>query len=128
MMAGGWREASRWLLLMAMVVGQFTLWGALLGVVGLARLARWYPPIGSVTLIAYASYTLFGLIYFGRDATVLLLPLFMIQVFWMTYAVEALRDWLTQGFRRVAPPIRWLIPGAYSLLPLVLLLRITAGM
>lgn len=125
MMAGGWREASRWLGLFDLLIGQFTLIGLPLGLLGLSRLSRWYPPIGTVTLIAFASYMLFGLVYFGRDGAVLLLPLLMIQVFWMTYAVSALRDWLVGGLGR--PPLRWLVVGAYSLLPLALLVRIAVG-
>lgn len=122
--ADGWREAARWLYLFALVAGQFTPIGVVLGVVGLARLARWYPPLGVVTMVAYAAYILFGLVYFGRDSAVLLLPLLMIQVIWMTYAVYAFGQWLQRSFRSTAL-IRWVAPSAFCLLPLALLLRIT---
>ncbi len=123
-LADGWREATRWLNLFALVAGQFTPVGVILGIVGLARLARWYPPLGVVTMVAYAAYTIFGLVYFGQDSAVLLLPLLMIQVIWMTYAVYAVSQWLQHSFRATTLS-RWLAPAAFCLLPLALLLRIT---
>lgn len=120
-MADGWREASRWLELFETVIGQFTIVGVLLGVIGLARLARWYPPLGSVTMVAYATYAVFGLVYFGRNAAVLLLPLLMIQVFWMTYAVYSLTEWLKSR------PTRQVTQVAYAMLPLLMLIALIRG-
>ncbi len=122
-MSDGWREASRWLVLTGLVLGQFTAGGLALGALGLARLSRWYPPLGVITMIAYAGYALFGLVYFGRDSAVLLLPLFMIQVFWMTYAVYSLGQWL-QRSSQADSVVRWLAPAAFSLAPLLMLFRI----
>src|SRR5690606_34635526 len=68
MMADGWRNAARWLRLVELVVGQFTAVGVVLGVLGLSRLARWYPPLGTITMVAYATYALFGLVYFGNNS------------------------------------------------------------
>ncbi len=124
-MADGWHEASRWINLFNLVIGQFSVWGVLLGILGLARLARWYPPLGSVTMIAYAAYVIFGLVYFGRNSAVLLLPLLMIQVFWMTYAVYTFGEWLKKSFKAASPVVYWFAPAAYVLLPLLMLLRIT---
>jgi hypothetical protein len=118
--ADGWREAERWLYLVDLVVAQFTPLGVVVGIFGLARLARWYPPIGTVTIAGYAVHALFGLVYFGNNAAVLLLPLLMIQAFWMTYAFYALGDWLHRSRR----PVRWFAPVAYLSLPLLLLARI----
>lgn len=122
-MADGWREASRWLALGGLVLGQFTVGGLMLGALGLARLSRWYPPLGVITLIAYAGYALFGLVYFGRDSAVLLLPLLMIQVFWMTYAVYSLGQWLQRSSQQ-GGVARWLAPAAFTLAPLLMLFRI----
>ena len=124
-MADGWREASRWLYLFDLVINQFTIVGVALGIVGLARMARWYPPIGAVTMIAYASYVLFGLVYFGKDSAILLLPLLMIQVLWMTYAVYTIGQWLQQSLKPTHQVVRWLAPAVFTLLPLLLLFRIT---
>lgn len=126
-LADGWRQASRWIYLLGLIVGQFTAAGVALGVIGLARLARWYPPLGAVTMTAYATFAVFGLVYFGRDGAVLLLPLLVIQVFWMTYAVHALGEWLQHG-RPAGGAVRWLAPAAYTLLPLAMLLRITGSL
>jgi hypothetical protein len=117
-----WRDSSRWVMLIQLVVAQFTPIGALLGVLGLARLARWYPPLGLVTMVGYAAYALFGLVYFGSDSAVLLLPLFMIQVLWMTYAMFSFGAWLHKAFNQ--PVVRWLAPAAFMLLPLTMLLHI----
>jgi len=100
LIADAWRYGQRWIDLLAFIVNQFTPFGAALGVLGLARLSRWYPPLGVVTLLAFASYALFGLLYFGGDAAVLLLPLLMIQAIWLTAALAALRDWLLKIIRK----------------------------
>jgi hypothetical protein len=124
MMADGWRAGVRWLYLLRMVTEQFTVVGVLLGVLGITRLARWYPPLGVVTMAAYAGYTLFGLMYFGKNSPVLLLPLLMMQIIWMTYAVYTLGEWLKKSLHRESGLVRWVAPAAFTLLPLVLLLRI----
>lgn len=123
-MADGWREASRWLYLFNSVINQFSIVGVLLGIIGLARMARWYPPIGNVTMIAYAAYALFGLVYFGKDSDVLLLPLMIIQVIWMTYAVYTFEQWLQKSFKSSQQIVRWLTTAAFTLMPLLMLLRI----
>ena len=124
MLADGWHAAGRWLRLVNLVVSQFTVVGVVLGIFGLSRLARWYPPLGTVTMTAYAAHALFGLVYFGNDAQVLLLPLLMIQIFWMTYAVYVLGEWLQRSVRPRLQILRWLAPAAYVLLPMLLLARI----
>ncbi len=121
--ADGWREASRWIYLINLVRNQFTDIGILLGILGLARLARWYPPLGTTTLIAYGSYALFGLVYFGKDSNVLLLPMMVIHVIWMTYAIYTLGQWLQKSFFKRSQTA-WLATGAFTLLPLLLLARI----
>jgi hypothetical protein len=123
LLGDGWRNPDRWVDVARLVISQFTLIGALLGVFGLARLSRWYPPVGVVTLVAYGSFFVFGLLYFGGDAAVLLLPMLMIQVLWITYAVYGIGHWLTRSERLHAPS--WLAPAAYALLPAFLALQNT---
>jgi hypothetical protein len=120
MIATVWREPERWIRLMQLIVGQFTAIGLALGVLGLARLARWYPPVGVVTMIAFGTYAAFGLIYFGEDSPVLLLPLLMIQLLWMTYAMHTFGQWLEKSVHTA----RWIAAASFTLLPLVMLLRI----
>lgn len=122
-MADGWHEASRWLYLFNLVIRQFTPFGVLLGILGLARLARWYPVLGEVTMVAYAAYAIFGLVYFGRDSTVVLLPLLIIQIIWMTYAVYTFSQWLQKSLK-MNPAVGWFAPAIFTLLPLLLLFRI----
>jgi hypothetical protein len=124
LLADGWREASRWIDMIDLISNQFTVMGIALGLIGLSRLSRWYPPLGVLTLILYAGYALFGLIYFGGDRTVLLLPLLMIQVIWMTYAVFALSQWLQKSLDATSGMIRWAAPAVFALLPALLLWRI----
>lgn len=122
--ADGWREASRWLYLINLVRNQFTDIGILLGLIGLARLSRWHPELGTTTLLAYASYSFFGLVYFGKDSTILLLPLLMIHVIWMTYAIYALGHWLQKSLT-AQTDAKWLATAAFTMLPILLLGRIT---
>jgi hypothetical protein len=124
LLADAWREGERWIVLINLVVGQFTAVGAGLGILGLARLSRWYPPLGGVLLLAYGVYAVFGLMYFGGDAAVLLLPLLMIQVYWMTYAVFTFGQWMQKSIQPSQAALRWLAPAAFTLLPLFMLLRI----
>jgi hypothetical protein len=119
-----WRNAARWIDLVRLVVEQFTPLGILLGVLGLARLSRWYPPLGGVTMLAYGAYAFFGLIYLGARRDVLLMPLFIIQVIWMTYAAFALSEWLAKAVPRFAPYARLGVQAGYGLLPLLAFWRI----
>lgn len=127
LLADGWREGTRWLYLMDVIARQFSLVGVALGVIGLARLSRWHPALGEVTMLAYATYALFGLAYFGSDSSVLLLPLLMIQVMWMTYAAYTFGQWLQNSARPAWGAVRWVAPAGFTLLPLLLLLRIVGG-
>jgi hypothetical protein len=122
--ADGWRESWRWLYLLNLVASQFTVFGVVLGILGLARMSRWYPSIGIVTMVAYAAYGLFALVYFGRDSLVLLLPLFMIQIIWMTYAVYAFGQWLQKSFPPATTVIRWVAPALFLLMPVLMLVRL----
>lgn len=126
LIANAWREPLRWLRMIDLIVGQFTVFGLGLSVLGLARLSRWHPPVGVVTMVAYGFYLLFGLTYFGEDAPVLLLPLLMIQVYWMTYAAYTFAAWLKRALSTANPPARTTVwtAAAFALLPLFMLLRI----
>ncbi len=123
LLADGWREAVRWLALLAIVRDQLTPLGGALALVGLARLSRWYPATGIVTMLAWASWAFFGLLYFGRDSDVLLLPLHMIGIAWMTVAVGAVGDWLQRSVMVQGQQLRWLVAALYFLLPVWLLLQ-----
>lgn len=122
LLASVWREPGRWIRLMELVSSQFTIAGLALGILGLARLSRWHPPVGVVTMIAYGMYAAFGLIYYGKDSPVLLLPLLMIQLLWMTYAVYTFSQWLQKSLKPAR--VQWVATAAFTLLPLLMLLRI----
>lgn len=124
MMLESWRDAIRWIDMVQLVIAQFGVFGIILGVLGLARLSRWYPPLGTVTLIAYGAYGFFGLVYIGPDRNKLLLPLFVIQVLWMTYAVLALSDWTAKSLPQRSGLARFAVITIYSTLPLTMLLNI----
>lgn len=128
LVADGWNDPYRWLGLFNLIVTQFTVFGLILGIIGMARLYRWYPILGSVMLTAYASFFVFGLLYFGRDRAILALPLLIIQVIWMTYAVYVFGQWLEKTLAAHATPIGrvWIkraVSVLYLLLPLFLLLQ-----
>jgi hypothetical protein len=118
-----WREAQRWIVEVRLVIAQFGVVGVVLAVLGLARLSRWYPPLGGVTLVAYAAYTFFGLVYIGPRREALLLPLFIIQVLWMTYAVFTLSEWLKRLLPLRERPLQIGLQGLYAVMPMLMLLN-----
>ncbi len=120
----GWREATRWIELGQLIIEQFSVLGIALGVLGLARLARWYPPLGVVTMFAYAAFVVFGLVYLGRNREILLLPLMIIQVMWMTYAVNTFGQWVNKSLENDAGLWIHLVSALYFALPALLLLNI----
>lgn len=119
-----WRDAVRWIELGNLIVSQFSILGVFLGIIGLARLSRWYPPLGTMTMIGYAAFTLFGLVYQGFFRDVLLLPLLIIQVIWMTYAVNAIGQWLNKTLQVSGHQGVHLVSIAYLTLPAILLCNI----
>lgn len=119
-----WRDATRWINMVRLILEQFTVVGVVLSILGLARFARWYPPLGVVSLLAYAAYWFFGLVYFGPQRDILLLPMFVFQVLWMTYAVLAASDWAAKLSPQSPQLGRSLIVGLFSVLPLLLLWQI----
>lgn len=128
LVAEGWRDGARWVDTFALLASQFTPIGVILGLVGLARMSRWYPTLGPVMLVAYICFFAFGLAYFGRDRSTLLLPLSMIQVFFMTYAVHAIGQWLAKAARLPTTlTVRWVAPAFYAVIPAVLLAQIVAA-
>lgn len=120
----GWRDALRWIDLGYLIVGQFSIFGVFLGVIGLARLSRWYPPLGTVTMIAYAAYAFLGLVFEGNFRDVLLLPLLIIQVIWMTYAVNALGQWVNKTMKSENYIWIHIVSSVYLILPAILLWNI----
>lgn len=123
LLADGWREGVRWQALLTIVQAQLTPLGGALALIGLARLSRWYPATGIVTMLAWASWAFFGLLYFGRDSAVLLLPLHMISVAWMTVALHSVAGWLPAGAGRQQHWLRRLVIALYFLLPAWLFLQ-----
>lgn len=118
-----WRDGRRWIEWVNFVVAQFSVLGVLAGVLGLARLARWYPPIGVVTMLGAAAYTLFALVYSGPNRESLLLPLLIIYSVWITYAVFALGEWAKKSFPLTGHWLRRGITLLYASLPLLFLLN-----
>lgn len=119
-----WRHALSWIELGQLLIAQFSVLGIALGVIGLARLSRWYPPLGTVLITAYAAYTCFGLVYSGVHRDILLLPLVMIQVLWMTYAVNAFGQWVNKTMGSETPRWTHVVSAVYFAVPVVLLWNI----
>ncbi|MGB7341296.1 MAG: hypothetical protein WBC91_20540 [Phototrophicaceae bacterium] len=121
---GGWRQGINWLDMIKLIINQFTIAGALLSALGLARLARWYASLGIISMVGFAAYWLFGTIYIGSNESLLLLPMYIIFILWITYAVFAISEWSAKTF--ITQPVigRYLVIAVYCILPITLLLRI----
>lgn len=117
----GWREAVRWIELGRLLMNQFDVFGIMLAVIGLARLSRWHPALGAVTMLAYGAYAFFGLIYLGSFREILLMPLMIIQVIWMTYAVNTFGQWLNKTLKSETALWTHIASAVYLLVPAILL-------
>ncbi len=124
MMLWQWRDGVYWIDMVRLLNRQFTIIGIVLGILGLARLARWYPPLGTVAMIAFAAYWWFGLVYTGDNRDVLLLPLYVIYVLWMSYAVLAFSEWLGRATGQHPRIGRYVAIALYGGLPLLMLVNI----
>jgi len=119
-----WRQGQRWLMVVNFIVAQFGWPATLLSILGLTRLSRWYPSLGTVSLIGYAAYTGFALVYDGPTKETLLLPMLIIQLVWLSYAVFTLGEWAFHNVARYGGWLRWAVFVAYALLPLAMGLTI----
>lgn len=124
LMPGNWRQGASWVRMIELMVNQFTIFGAILSLPGLARLARWYPPLGTVSMLGFAAYWIFGTVYIGPRQEILLLPLYIIFVLWMSYAVLAISEWASRTFSMQAKLGRYLVISIYAILPAIMLFRI----
>lgn len=113
-----WRQGRRWQDVVNFIGAQFGWPATLLSVLGLTRLARWYPALGNVSLIGYAAYTGFALIYGGPNEDTLLLPMLIIQIVWLTYAVFTLGEWVFHNVPGGGLWLRRAVYLIYGLLPL----------
>ena len=117
-----WSQPDRWLTIGRLVVDQFGVIGLILGVIGLARLARWFPEMGVVTLLAYGAYFAYALVYIVPDIAVFLLPMHVVQVIWMAYAVHAAGEWASKLFHdRTGRRLHTVLYSLAALMPLALL-------
>jgi hypothetical protein len=125
----GWREPIRWMYITQLMTQQFTWIGLILSIIGIARMARWHPTLGVTLMIAYASYGIFGLVYFGKDVQILLLPMMMIQVISLTYAVYSVLQWSVNLSSKpvITRTAQWGIIAGFATLNLALLLRIVGA-
>ena len=122
----GWRNTSRWIMLMSNLATQYTLVGTIISLVGIARFSRWHPPISNMLLIGYGSFYVFGLMYFGQNQTIYMIPLLGIQIIWLTYGIHSIGQWILRYTQQTSPTIPRLLTGLFIILPIVQLGRIIA--
>ncbi|GAB5490337.1 MAG: hypothetical protein Phog2KO_05520 [Phototrophicaceae bacterium] len=124
LMLGNWRNGSGWIEMIELLINQFTIVGLGLSILGLARLSRWYAPLGIVSMIGFAAYWIFGIIYTGPNQDTLLLPMYIIFVVWMSYAVLAISEWASRTFTSEPRIGRYMVIASYGILPAIMLYRI----
>jgi len=108
------RDPTRYAILARVLLEPFGWAGIGLAVVGLAWLVVRRPALALVTLLAFLTYCLYGLVYLVPDISVFLLPTHLLLALWMGLGGGALVRWA--GRRR--GEISALLLALLALLPL----------
>jgi hypothetical protein len=89
-----WRDVTRWRIVGGLMWNAFGPAGATLAAAGLAWLAVKHRPLAAITIIAWAAYCAYGLIYKVADVSVFVLPAHIIMAFWIGAALAAAMGWI----------------------------------
>lgn len=102
MQLGLWREATRWRIVGGLMLDAFGPGGAALAALGLAWLVARKWRMALVTLVAWASYFAYGLVYNVPDVSVFIIPAHIIMAMWIGVAAAGLASGLTRLSQRLA--------------------------
>jgi hypothetical protein len=119
---GAWSDPGRWSIVARLLLDAFGLAGAALALIGVIGLAMRNSRAALITLVAFAAYTLYGVVYVVPDISVFLIPAYLIMAVWIGVGVAFCLDALTA--RMGAPARQWtyaLALAAFVLMPVGLL-------
>lgn len=102
MQLGLWREATRWRIVGGLMLDAFGPGGAALAALGWAGMAVRKRRVALVTLVVWASYFAYGLVYNVPDVSVFIIPAHIIMATWIGVAAAGLASGLTRVSQRFA--------------------------
>ncbi len=119
---GAWSDPARWSIVTRLLLDAFGPAGAALALVGAIGLATRNLRAALITLVTFAAYVLYGVVYLVPDVAVFLIPAYLIMAVWIGVGVAFLVDALAA--RMTAPARQWtyaLTLAAFVLMPIGLL-------
>ena len=93
-----WSDPTRWAIVSRFLLEAFGPVGAALAVAGAIGLAFRYRQAALITIVTFAAYVFYGLVYFVPDVSVFLIPAYLIMAIWIGVGAAFLVDVLTVRF------------------------------
>ncbi len=109
-----WSDPTRWDIVTRFLLEAFGPAGAALAAAGLIGLAlrRWRAAL--LTLVVFAAYVFYGLVYFVPDVSVFLIPAYLVMAIWIGAGAAFLVDWLNAAMWRMWRAARWSIAAQHA--------------
>ena len=87
---GLWSDPTRWSIMLRLTLEQFGWAGTAIAVIGLIVLVVRARRVAAITLLTFAGYFFFGLVYNVPDVSVFVIPLFLVIAIWIGVALSAI--------------------------------------
>ncbi len=89
-----WSDATRWNIISRITLEQFGPIGALVAALGLIVLLKRSWRMALITLVIFAGYIFYGLVYNVPDVDVFIIPAFMMMAVWAGVAMGFAAEWI----------------------------------
>jgi hypothetical protein len=118
-----WSDPTRWGIMLRLTLEQFGWAGTALAVIGLIALVVRARRAAAITVVTFAGYFFFGLVYNVPDVSVFVIPLFLCLAIWIGVALSAIVQGVSDrlsGTSRFTPEgVRGAVILLFSILPIL---------
>ncbi|HLF28944.1 MAG TPA: DUF2723 domain-containing protein [Anaerolineae bacterium] len=119
-----WSDPARWAIVGRFLLDAFGPAGLALAIIGVGSLALKHWRAALITVVAFAAYVFYGLVYFVPDVSVFLLPAHLVMALWIGLGVAALINLFTSRVHAPLGDRAYAIGLAlFTLLPVFLIAR-----